>query len=69
MPTTREVTQRYLSDTRAIHDMHDNGFIDSFQHDEWIEQIDNRFFAEIEMLDIVTPTAQLERIMQYSAAA
>lgn len=64
--TTKELTERYLSDTRALHTALENGVIDRFQHDSEVERLDERLFNDLDMLVIVTPTEQLERILQYS---
>jgi len=66
MTTERELTERYLSDARAAKTAFDNGIIDRLELDSTISRVDERFFADLEMLAIVTPTAELVKILAYS---
>jgi len=66
MPTEREITERYLSDVRAARSAFENGIITRFALDDLIEKVDHQFFADLEMLALITPTAELVKILAYS---
>lgn len=64
--TQKELTDRYLSDIKSLRTAHENGVLNRDDFDNHVANLDNRFFNDLDMLVIVTPTAMLERILEYS---
>lgn len=50
--TSREITERYLSDVRALHEAQDAGIIDAFEHDSRIVKLDDKLFEDMGFLTI-----------------
>lgn len=65
--TDREIAEKYLSDVRHARNMFENGAIDRSAFDALIERIDNVFFEDLEMLALITPSAELQKILNYAA--
>jgi hypothetical protein len=61
-----ELVARYLSDVRAARTAYENGILDRIEFDASVQRLDSMLFDTLDMTAIVTPTAELERILAYS---
>jgi len=56
--TNSELSARYMSDVRSVHEALSRGIIDQIQHDSWIEKLDADLFDKLsfvaEIEDVVS---------------
>ena len=63
--TSKDITDRYLSDVHSIRSLYENGKIDRFEYDERIAALDNNLFGDFEFLS--ESDSLVERIAAYSS--